>query len=52
MNKVFLNAIENLDHSTAMHVKKSVEREARQKEMLKHVDAMLKKEQILGRGQT
>ena len=49
MNQVFLHAIENLDHSTATHVKKSVEHEARQKGVLKHVDTMLHKESLKNR---
>ncbi len=51
MNRVFMHAIENLDQHTATHVKKSVENVARQKGILKHVDKMLKKEQLLNREQ-
>ena len=50
MNKVFLRAIENLEHPVAADVKKSIAREAMQKGVLKDVDALLKKEQLLGRG--
>lgn len=49
MNQVFLHAIENLDRETASHVKRSVEKEARQKGVLKHVDKMLHKEQLYNR---
>ncbi|MDQ3015716.1 MAG: hypothetical protein M3R25_03200 [Bacteroidota bacterium] len=50
MNRVFLRAIESLEHPVALDVKKSITREAMQKGVLKDVDALLKKEQLLGRG--
>jgi hypothetical protein len=49
MNKVFVEAIENLDLETSKNVKRSVEREARQHGILKNVDEMLRKEGLLGR---
>lgn len=50
MNRVLISAIENLDHTVAADVKKSITREAMHKGVLKDVDALLKKEQLLNRG--